>query len=86
MPAVKANDINLYYEIHGEGDWLVLIQGYGGSSGEWYRGIPLPAFHPEGSFVSTSSYRFSSEQLPSGRQVTVRTSIAGESAEPEESR
>lgn len=29
MPKVKANDINMYYEIHGEGKPLVLIQGLG---------------------------------------------------------
>jgi len=41
MPTVKANGINLYYETHGKGEWLVLIQGYGGSSGQWYRDVPF---------------------------------------------
>jgi len=40
MPTVKVGDINIYYEIHGEGEALVLIQGFGGSSGQWYREIP----------------------------------------------
>ena len=29
MPAVKVNDINMYYEIHGEGKPLIFIQGLG---------------------------------------------------------
>ncbi len=29
MPIVKVNDINMYYEIHGEGEPLVNIQGWG---------------------------------------------------------
>jgi len=29
MPTVKVNDINMYYEIHGAGEPLVLIQGLG---------------------------------------------------------
>ena len=30
MPYVKVNDITMYYEIHGEGEPLVLIPGWGG--------------------------------------------------------
>ena len=40
MPKVKVGDINIYYEIHGEGEPLVLIMGYGGNSGQWFRQIP----------------------------------------------
>lgn len=29
MPTVKVNDINMYYEIHGEGEPLIMIQGMG---------------------------------------------------------
>ncbi len=29
MPTVKVNDINMYYEIRGDGDPLVLIAGLG---------------------------------------------------------
>ena len=29
MPTVKVNDINMYYEIHGEGEPLIFIQGLG---------------------------------------------------------
>ena len=35
MPKVKVNDIEMYYEVYGEGTPLVLIQGYGGSSADW---------------------------------------------------
>ncbi len=30
MPIVKVNDINMYYEVHGEGEPLVIIWGMGG--------------------------------------------------------
>jgi 3-oxoadipate enol-lactonase len=40
MPIVKVGDINIYYEIHGEGEPLVLIMGYGGNSGQWFRQVP----------------------------------------------
>ena len=33
MPKAKVNGINLYYEVHGQGDPLVMIMGFGGSSG-----------------------------------------------------
>jgi len=35
MPTVNANDINIYYEIHGEGEPLLMIQGYSFNSGHW---------------------------------------------------
>jgi len=40
MPTVKANDINIYYEIHGDGEPLLMIQGYGQYSGHWTTLIP----------------------------------------------
>jgi len=40
MPTVKINDINLYYETHGQGEAVVLISGYGGNSHMWYQEIP----------------------------------------------
>jgi len=36
MAIVKVGDINLYYEIHGEGDPLLLIMGYGSNCGHWF--------------------------------------------------
>ncbi|MGL5922575.1 alpha/beta fold hydrolase [Chroococcidiopsis sp.] len=35
MPLVKVSDINMYYEVHGDGDSLVLIQGLGLDSSAW---------------------------------------------------
>jgi len=35
MPKVKVNDIEMYYEIHGEGTPLLLIRGWGSSSQRW---------------------------------------------------
>lgn len=45
MPKIKANGIELYYEIHGKGKPLVLISGIGYSLWEWHRMIPFLAEH-----------------------------------------
>jgi 3-oxoadipate enol-lactonase len=36
MSIAKVGDINLYYEIHGKGEPLVLIMGYGFRGGHWF--------------------------------------------------
>lgn len=36
MAIAKVSDINVHYEIHGEGDPLLLIMGYGSNSGHWF--------------------------------------------------
>jgi len=41
MSTAKVGDINIYYEIHGEGEPLVLIYGYVGHSELWFRQIPV---------------------------------------------
>ncbi|UCD09873.1 MAG: alpha/beta hydrolase [Dehalococcoidales bacterium] len=41
MPEIRVNDINMYYEIHGEGEPLVLIMGLGGDNFRWFRILPL---------------------------------------------
>jgi 3-oxoadipate enol-lactonase len=41
MPIVKANGINIYYEIHGKGEPLVLIAGYGSNSKSWFCQTPI---------------------------------------------
>lgn len=40
MPTVKVNDINMYYEVHGEGEPLVLINGAGAGVELFYWRIP----------------------------------------------
>ena len=40
MPLVKVNGIRIYYEEHGTGFPLLLIQGLGYPSGMWFRQIP----------------------------------------------
>lgn len=45
MPFAKVNDINMYYEIHGEGEPLVVINGGGADSKTQERSIPV--FSPE---------------------------------------
>jgi pimeloyl-ACP methyl ester carboxylesterase len=41
MSTAKVDDINIYYEIHGKGEPLVLIYGYAADSGLWFRQIPI---------------------------------------------
>ena len=36
MPVAKVKDVNLYYEVHGEGEPLVLIMSYGFRSRHWF--------------------------------------------------
>lgn len=45
MPKIKANGIELYYEIQGEGKPIVLISGLGYSLWQWHRMVPLLAEH-----------------------------------------
>ena len=40
MPTVRVSDIDIYYEVHGEGEPLLLIMGYGANSQWWYRQVP----------------------------------------------
>jgi len=41
MPTVKVGDINIYYEVHGQGEALVLIMGYTADTSWWFRELPL---------------------------------------------
>ncbi len=41
MPMVKVNDINMYYETHGEDEALILISGNGAESSQWKDMIPM---------------------------------------------
>ena len=45
MPKVKINDCNIYYEIHGQGDPLVLIMGLRRNVEWWYRQVPALTEH-----------------------------------------
>ncbi len=45
MPKVRANDINIYYEIHGTGEPLVLIAGLGYDQWMWHKMIAGLAQH-----------------------------------------
>ena len=39
MPRTKVGNVNIYYELYGYGEPLVLIMGYGGHIGHWFRQI-----------------------------------------------
>lgn len=39
MAKIKVNDIDMYYEIHGEGEPLVLIEGLGYSTWMWCKQV-----------------------------------------------
>jgi len=41
MPAARINDIDMYYEVHGEGEPLVLIAGLGSGVSLFARSIPI---------------------------------------------
>lgn len=45
MPIVKANGININYEVHGKGDPVVLIGGLGSHLQSWATQIPIYAQH-----------------------------------------
>lgn len=45
MPTLLSNGINLYYEIHGSGDPLVLINGLGYDLWMWHKMVPFLAEH-----------------------------------------
>jgi len=41
MSIAQVGDINIYYEIHGEGEPLLMINGLGGNMTSWFRILPL---------------------------------------------
>ena len=43
MPTIKTNGIEIYYELHGAGQPLVLISGLGYSLWQWHRMVPFLA-------------------------------------------
>ena len=41
MPKAKVNGVNIYYEVHGKGVPLVMIQGFGGDHKAWFFQTPV---------------------------------------------
>ncbi len=50
MPMVKVGDINVNYQVIGEGEALVLINGYGSDSRSWF--LEIPTFSQEFQIVT----------------------------------
>ena len=40
MPGIKVGELHLYYEIHGDGEPLVLIPGFRTGLWLWFRQVP----------------------------------------------
>ncbi|MDI6761476.1 MAG: hypothetical protein QME83_00440 [Thermodesulfobacteriota bacterium] len=45
MPRQKVNDIEIYYELHGQGEVLVLIMGLRRNAEWWFRQVPHLSKH-----------------------------------------
>ena len=45
MPLIQAGDVNIYYEVHGQGKPLVLLMGLGCHSGLWIYQVPVFSQH-----------------------------------------
>ncbi|PLT35403.1 alpha/beta fold hydrolase [Bacillus sp. V5-8f] len=45
MPFANHDDVSLYYEVHGEGDPLLMIMGLGYNSLSWHRTLPALSKH-----------------------------------------
>lgn len=45
MPTIQTNSINIYYDLHGDGEPLVLIAGLGYDQWMWHRMVPGLAEH-----------------------------------------
>ncbi len=45
MPIVKANNLNIYYELHGHGEPLVLIAGLSKDSSGWFQQVDVFSQH-----------------------------------------
>ena len=45
MPKVRVRDIEIYYEIAGEGFPIILIRGLGSNADHWYAQVPAFSKH-----------------------------------------
>jgi 3-oxoadipate enol-lactonase len=41
MPVLTVGDLRLYYEVHGQGPWLVLAHGAAGNHLSWWQQVPV---------------------------------------------
>jgi len=45
MPYLKTEDADIYFEVQGEGPWLLFLHGAGGNSASWWQQIPFFTEH-----------------------------------------
>jgi pimeloyl-ACP methyl ester carboxylesterase len=69
VPRAKVNDIQLYYEVHGQGEPLVLIMGLGGSTSGW--DMQIPTFSREFQVVAFDNRGAGRSDKPASR-YTIR--------------
>ena len=69
MPEVRVNDIQLYYEVHGQGEPLVLIMGLGANTHGW--DMQIPTFSREFQVVAFDN-RGSGRSDKSASRYTIR--------------
>jgi len=77
MPVVKVREINLYYEIHGTGEPLLLIHGLGLDSGAWIgQVLPLSSSYQVITFDNRGSGRTDAPALPYSTEMMAEDTIA----------
>src|SRR5262245_11970484 len=69
MAVCHLPDLDLYYEIHGEGPPLVLLHGLGSSSADW--GLQLPEFSARYRVITVDLRGHGQSQPAGGRNITV---------------
>src|SRR3990172_1575884 len=67
MPWASVNDIDLYYEVHGNGPALLFAHGQGGNHLSWWQQVPFFAKHYTCITFDHRAFGFSQDADGSGR-------------------
>jgi pimeloyl-ACP methyl ester carboxylesterase len=77
MPRLWIEDIDIYYEIAGEGEAIVLIAGLAGSGDVWFRQIPaLSRMYSVVTFDNRGSGRSDKPDIPYTMKIYARDTMA----------